>query len=120
MGPIGCPETSVKICYYPLRNNPEERIFHLFRGGSLKSRNFSVSLESTSTYQSSTCGREVTSKFSPVYGAKTYGGVEVELHALLSAVLGAGKWLASRLGRFIHRICSPYNRPRRPRGGIKV
>jgi len=38
MGPIGCPETSVKNYHYMLRNNPEERISHLLRGGSLKSR----------------------------------------------------------------------------------
>ena len=25
MGPIGCPETSVRNYYYALRNNPEER-----------------------------------------------------------------------------------------------
>jgi hypothetical protein len=25
MGPIGCPETSVRNCHYTLRNNPEER-----------------------------------------------------------------------------------------------
>jgi len=24
MGPIGCPETSVRNCHYSLRNNPEE------------------------------------------------------------------------------------------------
>jgi hypothetical protein len=38
MGPIGCPETSVTNYHYSQRNNPEERISHLFRGGSLKSR----------------------------------------------------------------------------------
>jgi len=38
MGPIGCPETSVINYYYSLRNNPEERIFHLLRGESVKSR----------------------------------------------------------------------------------
>ena len=41
MGPIGCPETSVRNCHYSLRNNPAERSSHLFRGGSLKSWNFS-------------------------------------------------------------------------------
>jgi len=25
MGPIGCPETSLRNCLYSLRNNPEER-----------------------------------------------------------------------------------------------
>ena len=27
MGPIGCPETSVRNCHYSVRNNSEERIF---------------------------------------------------------------------------------------------
>ena len=35
---VGCPETSARNYHYSLRNNPEERSFHLFRGGSLKSR----------------------------------------------------------------------------------
>ena len=39
MGQRGCPETSVSIYHYTLRNFPEERISHLLRGGSLKSRN---------------------------------------------------------------------------------
>jgi hypothetical protein len=38
MGPIGCPETSVRNYHYSLRNNPEERSSQLPRGGSLKSR----------------------------------------------------------------------------------
>ena len=29
MEPIGCPETSVRNYHYLLRNNPEERSFHL-------------------------------------------------------------------------------------------
>jgi hypothetical protein len=29
MGPIGCPETSVRNCHHSLRNNPEERRPHL-------------------------------------------------------------------------------------------
>jgi hypothetical protein len=39
MGPIGCPETSVKNYHYSLCNNSEERICHLIRGGSQKSHN---------------------------------------------------------------------------------
>jgi hypothetical protein len=35
MGPIGCPETSVRIYRHSLHNNPEERISHLLGGGSL-------------------------------------------------------------------------------------
>ena len=34
MGPIGCPETSVRNYHHSLRNNPEERSSHLLRGGS--------------------------------------------------------------------------------------
>jgi hypothetical protein len=37
MGPIGCPETSVRNHHYSLRNNPKERSSHLLRDGSLKS-----------------------------------------------------------------------------------
>jgi len=36
MEPIVRPETSVKSYRYWLRNNPEERSYHLFHGGSLK------------------------------------------------------------------------------------
>jgi hypothetical protein len=39
MGPIGCPEMSVRNYHYSLRNNPEERSSRLLRGGILKSRN---------------------------------------------------------------------------------
>jgi len=38
MGPIGCPETSVRNYHYSLRNNPKERSNHLLRGVSLTSR----------------------------------------------------------------------------------
>jgi hypothetical protein len=38
MGPIGCPETTVRNYHYSLRNNPEDRSSELLRGGSLKSR----------------------------------------------------------------------------------
>jgi len=37
IGPIVCPETSVNIYHYTLRNSPEECRFYLLRGGSLKS-----------------------------------------------------------------------------------
>jgi len=39
MGPIGCPETSVRSHRHSLPNNPEELNSHLLRGGSLKPRN---------------------------------------------------------------------------------
>jgi hypothetical protein len=38
MGPIGCPETSVKDYHSTLRNIPEECRSYEHRGGSLKSR----------------------------------------------------------------------------------
>jgi hypothetical protein len=38
MGPIGCPENSVRNYHYSLRNNPEKRSSQLLRGGSLNSR----------------------------------------------------------------------------------
>jgi len=38
MGSICCPETSIRNYHYLLRNSPEERSSHLFRGLSLKSR----------------------------------------------------------------------------------
>ena len=38
MGPVGCPETSVRSYSYSLRNVPEERGSYLPRGGSVKSR----------------------------------------------------------------------------------
>jgi hypothetical protein len=38
MGPIGCPETSVKDYHSELHNIAEERRFNQHRGGSLKSR----------------------------------------------------------------------------------
>jgi hypothetical protein len=44
MGPICCPETSVRNCHYSLHNNPEERSSHLLRGGCLKSREVSWTL----------------------------------------------------------------------------
>ena len=37
MEPTGCPETSVRINHYKLRNSPEERRSHLQRSRSLKS-----------------------------------------------------------------------------------
>jgi hypothetical protein len=38
MGPIGCPETSVRNYHYSLRNTLEERGSQLLYGCSLKSR----------------------------------------------------------------------------------
>jgi hypothetical protein len=38
MGPIGCPETSVRKFHHTLRYSPEERSSRVVHGGSLKSR----------------------------------------------------------------------------------
>ena len=38
MGPVGCPETSVRKCHYSVPNNPEKRSSQLLCGWSLKSR----------------------------------------------------------------------------------
>ena len=38
MGPIGCPETSLRNYHYSQRNNPEKRSSNLLRGGSLQWR----------------------------------------------------------------------------------
>jgi hypothetical protein len=38
MGPIVCPQTAVQDYHSTLRNIPEQRRYHLHRGGSLKSR----------------------------------------------------------------------------------
>jgi len=38
MGPIGCPETSVRNYHHSLRNSSHWDSSHLLRGGSLKSR----------------------------------------------------------------------------------
>ena len=44
LGPIGCPETSVRNYHYSLRNDPEECSSHLLRDESLKSRTPSAPL----------------------------------------------------------------------------
>jgi hypothetical protein len=44
MGPIGCPETSVRNYHYSLRFDTEERSSQLLRGGSLKSRKYMFQL----------------------------------------------------------------------------
>jgi hypothetical protein len=49
MGPVVCPETSVRNCHYSLRNNPEKRSSHLLRGGSLKSNKGSDRVKDTVT-----------------------------------------------------------------------
>jgi len=44
MGPIGCPETSVRNCHYSLRNSTKERSSYLLRGRRLKSRHVPYSI----------------------------------------------------------------------------
>ena len=44
MGPIGCPETSVRNYHYTLRNSPGERRSHLLLGGSFKSRKITLTV----------------------------------------------------------------------------
>jgi hypothetical protein len=44
MGPLRCPETSVKDYHSTLHNIPEERIYHVYRGASLKSRDTQISM----------------------------------------------------------------------------
>ena len=48
MGLRGCSETSVRNIHYTLRNSPEERSFHLPRGGILDSRMFFNLVDETS------------------------------------------------------------------------
>jgi len=60
MGPIGCPETSVRNYHYSPRNNHEERGSRLPRGGSLKSR-IAAEVRPTRTYYAS--GLEIKRNF---------------------------------------------------------
>jgi hypothetical protein len=46
MGPMGCPDTSVRNYQYTLRNILEERRTNLHRGGSLKTRTVRVKADS--------------------------------------------------------------------------
>jgi hypothetical protein len=49
MGPTGCPETSITNYQSTLRNIPEERVSRLRRGGSVKSRKYSICLKRSQT-----------------------------------------------------------------------
>ena len=60
MGPIGCPETSVRNYHYLLRNSPEGRSSHLLCGGSLKWRK--MRLRTQCWYQQWDMRREYTSR----------------------------------------------------------
>jgi hypothetical protein len=54
MGPVRCPDTSVKDYHSTVRNTPEECRSHQHRGGSLKSRTFiTVSVQIISDFQHS-------------------------------------------------------------------
>jgi hypothetical protein len=49
MGPTGFPEKSASNYHHLLRDNPEDSSSHLLRGGSLKSRMFSVRFKEMQT-----------------------------------------------------------------------
>ena len=51
MGPIGCPQTSVRKCHSTLSKIPKERRSHSHRGGSLKVSCPSLSRKKCSKYQ---------------------------------------------------------------------
>jgi hypothetical protein len=51
MGPIDCPETSVRNYHHSLRNDPEERSSRLLRGGRLKSHVTDTTSSNKSTSQ---------------------------------------------------------------------
>jgi hypothetical protein len=51
IGPIGCPETSVRNYHYSLRNNSAERSSHLPLGGSLKSRIYLMNIKLYLTFK---------------------------------------------------------------------
>jgi hypothetical protein len=53
MGPICCPETSVKVYHSTLRNTPEERRSHQHRGVSLKSQTEKKNVTINKRYKSS-------------------------------------------------------------------
>jgi len=44
MGPIGCPEMSIRNYHYVLHKNTEERSSYLLRSGSLKPRKSVIEL----------------------------------------------------------------------------
>jgi hypothetical protein len=70
MGPIGCPETSVRNYRYTLRNIPKQRISLLLRGESLKSRSLSVQYENVTTTSfkiTSNYPLSIVLSFTPVY-----------------------------------------------------
>jgi len=67
MGPISCPETSVRNYHYWPSNNPEERSFHLLPGGNLKTRRkISRTCQESNHWQRPAQG----TKFEEVEGAK--------------------------------------------------
>ena len=67
MGPIGCPETSVRNCPYSLRNDPEERRAHLLPNGSLLSRVAFLEIKSKPSASELNCSMVI---FCPFRGRK--------------------------------------------------
>ena len=45
MGPIGCPQISLRDYHYSLHNNPEERSSFILCGGSLKSHKLPIEMQ---------------------------------------------------------------------------
>jgi len=58
MGPIGYPETPVINYHHSLSNDPEERSFHLLRGGSQKSHKAPIPIPTIWRITSSTPQKE--------------------------------------------------------------
>jgi hypothetical protein len=69
MGPIGCPEMSVRNYYYALRNIPEGRKSHIRRGGSLKPRKLKILFYP----KDKTLGRGSSVGIAPRYGLDAPG-----------------------------------------------
>jgi hypothetical protein len=72
--PPGCPDTSLRNYHSTLRKIPKERRCHIFRGGSLKSRN--------SSYLCNT--HEILQKTKTVYSDWNMNAIFVVVHQLWS------------------------------------
>jgi hypothetical protein len=58
--------------------------------------------------------------FTVHYAIKTYGGVEVYIHAFLTSALVGGEWSASRPGRFPSGESVPRTHCMGPRAGLNA
>ena len=59
MGPIGCPETSLRNYHYAVRNSLEEHSSRLLRRGSLKSQDKNLHLHAGPFYSGRSEVRDV-------------------------------------------------------------